>query len=180
MDDVRLPIDLDKAVEGLENIHDVWKSKAQLFVIFGFMKISYEQKEVIKKREKLEATLNNMRIEQVFSILKDFTVKKRTKGIQADLLIAIDPIMQKVDSTATILDSFFSKNKNLHRNPFSKTKEDKMDGTSINADDSKISDPSFHTINLKMSKLENVLMEARKIREANQMTKRYRACLFEK
>lgn len=105
----------------------------------------------------MESALRSMRIEQVFSILKDFTVRKRSKGIQADLLNPTDSVIQKVDSS-TILDSFYSKNKGrTFRNPFSKTKHDN-DGTSVNCDDSKISEPtSLHTINLKMNKLERVL-----------------------
>lgn len=82
-----------------------------------------------------------MRIQQVFSILKDFTTRKRTKGIQTDLLNPTESILHKVDSTATMLESFFSKTKGRTlRNPFSKLKDDKNDATSINMDDdSKIS-----------------------------------------
>lgn len=80
-------------------------------------------------------------------------------------------------------DSFFSKSKpRTFRNPFLKLKDEKGEGegevVSVKLDDSKLSEPtSFHTINLKMGKLESVLKEARKIRERNELTKRYSARL---
>jgi hypothetical protein len=52
-----MPRDYGKTVEALEDLDDLFKRKNQLSLVLGFIKISYEQKEIMKKRERLVRNL---------------------------------------------------------------------------------------------------------------------------
>jgi hypothetical protein len=45
-----MPIDYKKMVEAFDDLDSLFKRKNQLLLVLGFIKISYEQKEIMKKR----------------------------------------------------------------------------------------------------------------------------------
>jgi hypothetical protein len=48
--DGKMPFDYKKMLEVFEDLDNIFKRKNQLSLVIGFIKISFEQKEIIRKR----------------------------------------------------------------------------------------------------------------------------------